>query len=187
MKRIILCVILCVFALSMKAQKQEDVIARRGSYQIEETKTSYRQTGPMLRLSAGTNIYGAIAYDYQVSSSFMIGGGIGVTETWEKDVNYYDYGGIYDCEAFLPIYIETEIRTPKYKWSLFLNLKVGGIISIGYENVDYFFASMMAGFSYKNISIGGGLSTMGNYNFGNLVLSISYDIPFSTLGKLFNP
>lgn len=116
----------------------------------------------------------------------MIGGGAGVTETWGTSYSTINNVRLYyeGCGAFIPVFFETEIRTPKFEWSLFLNVKAGTLISIGYKAKDPFFVSAMAGFSYKYFSMGGGISTMGNNNFGRLVLSISYDIPFSILNRV---
>lgn len=179
--------IVVLLALSCYAEAQIIGATNRSNttYPQYNNSPEYRPTGPSLRFAADLNIYGSAAFIYQITPSFMIGGGAGVTETWgttyytiNNERHYYKGLG-----AFIPVFFETEIRTPKFEWSLFLNVKAGTLISIGYKVTDPFFVSAMAGFSYKYFSMGGGIST-GKYNFGILVLSISYDIPFSTLNKI---
>lgn len=178
-KKISLAALLLAICLSANAQMIGATNNQRTSRTTEGTSTLYRPIGPSLRLSAGTNIYGSIAYNYQITHNFMIGGGLGVTESWEDD--YYGYGiyvSNWNCEASLPLFLEAEIRTPRYDWSVFFNLKAGLNIPL-YTVRNLFFVSTMVGVSYKNLSIGGGYSTMGNYNFENIVLSISYNLPLS--------
>lgn len=180
MKKVLLFVLLFLgIGFSANAQMIGATNNQRTFRTTEGTSTIYRPTGPSLRLSAGTNIYGSIAYNYQITHNFMIGGGLGVTESWEDD--YYEYGYYFsnwDCEASLPLFLEAEIRTPRYDWSVFFNMKAGLNIPL-YTVRNLFFASAMVGVSYKNLSIGGGYSTIGNYNFENIVLSISYNLPLS--------
>ena len=177
-KKISLAALLLAICLSANAQMIGATNNQRTFRTTEGTSTLYRPTGPSLRLSAGTNIYGSIAYNYQITHNFMIGGGLGVTESLEAD-----YIGIsihsYNYEASLPLFLEAEIRTPRYDWSVFFNLKAGLNIPLMNTLRNLFFVSTMVGVSYKNLSIGGGYSTMGNYNFENIVLSISYNLPLS--------
>ena len=92
----------------------------------------YRPSEPSLRFSTGSPIIASVAFNYQLTSSFMIGCGIGVGGIKTKYENHYNvrydvYGdeGIKSITLGYPVYIETELRTPMYKWSFFLNAKLG--------------------------------------------------------------
>lgn len=175
---------LFAFAISASAQLVGATNNQPSPNPIQNDSPLYHPTGPALRLSAGLNIYGSAAYDYYITPSLMIGIGTGVTEAW---IRKHDSDGYSTCEAFFPLFLEAEIRTPKYGWSLFLNVKSGYLLDpLNYNAADPFFVSAMAGFGYKNLNLGFGVSTMGNYNFENIVLSISYDLPFTTLNRIFN-
>ena len=132
------------------------------------TTPEYRKTGASLRISSGFPNVGLLAFDYQLTPSFLVGGG----------------GGVNVCnEVNIPIFGEIELRTPRYKWSIFLNVKSG----YGFLYEDVFFAAMV-GVSYKNISLGFGLSTSqyysyhSNYEYSGFewilpMVSLSYNLP----------
>ena len=104
----------------------------------------------------------------------------------------------------MPLFVEAEVRTPRYKWSLFLNVKLAfnlfapkdyyynglnyntpdynswnhtEVCSVDYHTVDFY---TMAGVSYKNINFGVGYSTVNEVN-----ITLSYNLPFTTIKKRF--
>ncbi len=131
----------------------------------------FRPTGGSLRFKAGIPWDFLVSYNHYVTSYFMIGGGTGIA---------YDGEG----ESF-PIYAEMDLRTPKFKWSLFLNIRVGvDMFAVGIDLFEsgYFAASL--GVSYKNLNAGFGLSTVAAET-GWPEVFVSYNLPISTIEKLF--
>lgn len=127
----------------------------------------YKPTGEYLRcLVSFTDIPFSIAYDYQLTPTLMIGAGTGLGTGY-------------------PIYLETELRTPRYKWSLFVNMKLGAYIFA--HNYKPLLASLSVGSSWKNLNIGLGITT----GFGisaaeirpSFITSISYNLPLETIKK----
>ena len=174
-----------------------------------EPTNEYRQTGGYIRFLAGYTMFLSLAYDYQISPYFMIGCGAGYGYGTCQCIVTYDNPAFGDIngtiieagsyprnEPAIPIYFETELRTPKYKWSLFINAKAGiDIFTRGelgsylesnmyrytYKN-QLFFATLIVGASYKNLNLGAGVSTAGEMNGLPAVISISYNFP---LKKMF--
>lgn len=158
----------------------------------------YRPTGGSLRFLVGVpDLLFSIAYNQQITSGFMVGGGVGYGRG-KYVVRYWDSWG-YDYDErtadCIPIYFETELRTPKYEWSLFINLKAGiGIFPEKKEDYYYngkpeytyeyrtFLASVTIGGSYKNLNLGVGISTWGIPDVP-VVFSLSYNLPFTAIDK----
>ena len=125
-----------------------------------------RPTGSALRFSLGFPGLLTVAYNHQMTSSFMVGGGVGVGACSRSRIRY-DWRGAH--VPVMPIYAETELRTPRYKWSLFVNVKVGYSLftpedddymwADGYTYTPWFLAAT-AGTSYKNLHLGMGVSTV---------------------------
>lgn len=155
---------------------------RSGNTNPRKVSPEYRETGASLRISSGIPNYGLLAFNYQLTPSILVGAGSGVnfSEDW-------DWG--------IPIFGELELRTPRYKWSLFIDAK------IGYEAVseDVFFAAMV-GFGYKNLSVGFGVSTYqiyfydydlqeyvteSGFDYILPMVSISYNLPLKNISKAF--
>lgn len=137
-----------------------------------KTDPVYRQTGGAIKFSLGFPTLLSLAYNHQITPSFMAGGGLGLAS---KDG---EHGG-------MPIFLETELRTPRLKWSVFANLKVG----IHYEftgNIQPF-AGLAAGISHKNLHLGMGFQTLEYTPAVNplnyLVLFFSYNLPLNTIKK----
>lgn len=153
----------------------------------------YKPTGEYLRVVAGLqDIYFSIEYNQWYTSSFMVGLGTGLGDC--REIKYYyelEKGGTNNLA--IPIYLETELRTPRYKWSLFMNLKAGMYIPLekGYVEGKYkwenklFLASLTIGGSWKNLNLGVGVTTGGWLDDDVLPLtaSLSYNIPFKTIRK----
>lgn len=139
----------------------------------------FRETGASLRFSSGFPNVGLLAFNYQLTPSFLVGAGAGI--------NVSDYGWL-----GIPLFGELELRTPRYKWSLFVDAK------IGYEPLygDVFFAAMI-GFGYKNLSVGFGISTSQGekgyyyyydahgFDYNLPMVSISYNLPLKSISRAF--
>lgn len=138
---------------------------------------TYRPTGGYLRISSGYPVVGSLAYNHQITPYFMVGGGAGFSP-WAKLYEYDYYGGRdYFDELAIQIYAETELRTPKYNWSLFLNLKLGTTIPI-IMYADPIFVAIHAGVSYENLHLGVGFSTSSYIGFSGF---LSYSLPLKLL------
>ena len=142
----------------------------------------YRPTGGSIRFAIENGVAfddylisgASVAYNHQITPYFMIGGGFG------RAVSKGQYTGIWRCPFLMciPIYVESEIRTPRYKWSLFTNLKVG--VSIYDDNCSYF-TNLTFGGSYKNLNLGVGIGTWGFDIYP--IFTLSYNLPINTIIK----
>lgn len=166
----------------------------------------YKPTGHYLRFEAGYPHYASIAYGYQLNPYVLIGGGLGFGgmhyfETiWKHSTDgsvtlVEKHDRIWDGLG-IPLFLETIISTPKYRWSLMLDLKIGYGIPINehhfyrdpYHSPDYtpdytleyiskgnrIFGTVDLGVSYKNISLFIGISS-NNRDWYSLF--ISYNLP----------
>jgi hypothetical protein len=124
---------------------------------------TYRPTGGYLRISSGYPVVGSLAYNHQITPYFMVGGGAG----------YSPWGAPRETDTGL-IYAEAELRTPKYDWSIFLNLKTGPTIA----DDNSFFIAIHAGVSYQNLHLGVGFSTLSDDGFSGF---LSYSLPLKLL------
>lgn len=216
MKKIVL---LLFLAVGMMAQAQ--MIGATNSQRTPRTDNSpvYYPTGPSLRFGVGVPMVVSIAYNYQLKPWLMFGGGLGYgfcgmnhSHTDYKSDYYsytwYTWNSIEDKNVkgdwCMPLFVEAEVRTPRYKWSLFLNVKLAfnlfapkdyyynglnyntpdynslnytEVCSVDYHAVDFY---TMAGVSYKNINFGVGYSTVNEVN-----ITLSYNLPFTTIKKRF--
>ena len=136
---------------------------------------TYRPTGGYLRISSGYPVVGSLAYNHQITPYFMVGGGAGFS--WSKLYEEDIWGRHYINETAIQIYAETELRTPKYNWSLFLNLKLGTTIPI-IMDADPIFVAIHAGVSYQNLHLGVGFSTSSYIGFSGF---LSYSLPLKLL------
>lgn len=125
---------------------------------------TYRPTGGYLRISSGYPVVGSLAYNHQITPYFMVGGGAGYSPWWGKR-RKTDTG---------LIYAEAELRTPKYDWSIFLNLKTGPTIA----DRNSFFIAIHAGVSYQNLHLSVGFSTLPDVGFSGF---LSYSLPLKLL------
>ena len=163
----------------------------------------YRKTGHYLSFAAGVPHYFTIAYRYQMTPSIAVGAGAGfgdvnngLTATYyNRDITTDDLNYLYSWEVksnVIPIFAEIDLRTPKYKWSLFLNIKLGAnIYTETFEDYSYnirddytrectytgtlnlFYVSAALGVSYKNLNLGIGYSNSRLYDLPYLFLSYS--------------
>ena len=183
----------------------------------------YHPAGGAFRFEGGFPHLFSVAYVYHLNSHIMFGAGTGVGLSgytreyryYYKPANSYTYklydirGPERDYDALsMPLFVEIDLHTPRYKWSLFLNVKAGynlfrpedesksyGFLqNIDYDSYDYrlsdhaykyyytydrFFFDASVGFSYKNVSLGGGCSTVYYFN-----AFLSYNLPIKTIKRL---
>lgn len=163
-----------------------------------DTDPKYKPTGEYLRFVAGLqDIIFAIEYNQWYTSSFMVGLGAGLgtgySECWYWDSWDKIWERNWESENLaIPVYLETELRTPRYKWALFVNLKAGMYFHLDKENdtdrykYEYkrFLASLTIGGSWKNLNLGIGLTTGACIDPDiPITVSLSYNIPFKTIRK----
>ena len=213
MKRIVLIVVLS--ALVSTGLKAQEVITLSQGHNVKTEKVTplYRPTGNDIRIAIGGPVIIGVEYNRWLKPWLMVGAGtgygiVGCTETI-SDPAYTSYGGHYhpainETESIpgygIPWYLEAELRTPKYKWSLFFNFKIGygiglthygmydeGSAYVGLDengntvlgDVSYewkpFFMLATAGFGYKRFSMGIGAGVLGGHRSASILLS--YDIP----------
>lgn len=130
---------------------------------------TYRPTGGYLRISSGYPMTGSLAYNHQITPYFMVGGGAGYSPRVNAE----------GVTSAILIYAETELRTPKYNWSLFVNLKTGATIPLPLSrDADPIFVAIHAGVSYQNIHLGVGFSTSSHIGFSGF---LSYSLPLKLL------
>lgn len=211
MKRIVLvAALLLSFCITANAQ----MIGATNNNPTVRTNNSplHHPTGSALRFEAGFPLLFSISYVNHVSPYFMIGGGTGLGmygydySIWNyrkpsNSYTYYLYDSYSDREydfGCMPLFAEAELHTPRYKWSLFINVKAGYNLfhpddyyysdprDESYRYYDYaydyerkcdrFFFMASVGFSYKNFSFGAGYSTT---YFLNSYLS--YNLPIKSI------
>lgn len=215
MKRIILAaVLLLALAPCASAQMVGATNRQSGGFLASDPSPLYRPTGPSIRFSIGASPLVSVAYNHQLTPWFTVGGGVGLTfingETHREryystgsygyyywsfsssdDYNSRDGGGI-------PLFVEAEVRTPRYKWSFFVNTKLGYILNAP-EDISYYetnrtpsssyeyatnhwtnwnklLFSVTTGASYKNVSLGLGYAYKEGFN-----LQLSYNLPISVI------
>ena len=155
----------------------------------------YKPVGHYLRLETGLPFFVDVidaSYGYQISPYILVGIGAGAGSA------YYHYhklgykGSIleeYDDIGFgIPIYGEVILSTPKHKWALFADMKIGTLIPI-YDKVHYYYngnpytaqfvisslyIKSIVGFRFRNFGLGAGMVLMGKWQFQT---QISYNIP----------
>ena len=213
MKRIIFIVVLA--ALASTGAKAQEVITLSQGHNVKTEKVTplYRPTGNDIRIAIGGPVIIGVEYNRWIKPWLMVGAGtgygiVGCTETVSTPAytSYYGYNYPARNETLsraaygIPWYVEAELRTPKYKWSAFLNLKMGygiGLKHYGsfeegelycgndennnpvYGEVNYewkpFFMLATAGFGYKRFSMGIGAGVLGGHRSASILLA--YDIP----------
>lgn len=173
---------------------------------IKLESSQYRKTGHYLSFAAGLPHYFTIAYRYQMTPSFAVGCGAGfgygeaqegISYTWNSDTEDWDYWyRFYNTNNVIPIFAEIDLRTPKYKWSLFLNVKLGinfytetsedviveeDYMSLYTGSPNLFHISAALGVSYKYLNLGVGYSNSKFSASEVPYLFLSYSLPLETL------
>lgn len=215
MKRIILAaVLLLALAPCASAQMVGATNRQSGGFLASDPSPLYRPTGPSIRFSIGASPLVSVAYNHQLTSWLMVGGGVGLCfvngTRYKEDYHasgssgsyYWSYSGreIYYMREKdgIPLFAEAEVRTPRYKWSFFVNTKLGYILNAPEDRIErgtdrspYFSSqttcndeyewnrilfSLTAGASYKNVSLGLGYAYTEGFN-----LQLSYNLPISVI------
>lgn len=129
----------------------------------------YRPTGSILKFDLLNPT--SIAYGYQISHGFMVGGGFGFVASYYEKEN----GG--SSRLFPSIIAEARFSTPKYVWSLYADCRIGYV----FDKVDSFFGGIQLGVMFKRLSLGVG----GCFTYYGLLpfLSLSYDLSLDGLSK----
>lgn len=141
----------------------------------QTTHQRYYPEGGSLRFTGGLYIL-SLAYNHQVTPSFMIGGGAGISSI-RGIRHYFEY--IFGEGPGYPLFIEAEIRTPRYGWSLFVNAKLGYLIHGKHDDdhdYPHFFSQITGGVSYKHLNLGIGWSytPVGDVP---ITIHLSYNLP----------
>jgi opacity protein-like surface antigen len=215
MKRIILAaVLLLALAPCASAQMVGATNRQSGGFISSDPSPLYRPTGPSIRFSIGASPLVSVAYNHQLTPWFMVGGGVGLCfvngTMYREDYHasgssgsyYWNYSGteVYSLreKGGIPIFVEAEVRTPRYKWSFFVDTKLGYILNAPEDRIErgtdrspYFSGqttcndkyewnrilfSLTAGASYKNVSLGIGYAYTEGFN-----LQLSYNLPISVI------
>ena len=162
----------------------------------------YRPTGGYIRFSGGFPTLLSVAYNYQLTPSFMFGGGVGVGFV-RQVYRYWEAGELVEQKiensdelGSMPIYAEAELRTPKYKWSLFLNIKVGYSLFTPEDKEVWRYGNyteqrhyspwliaVAAGASYKNLHLGVGMSNVSAGDGFNPNVFLAYSFPLSGIKR----
>ena len=213
-------VLLLFLAVSMVVSAQMiGATNSQGTFRPAGDSPLIRPTGPSLRFGAGNSMV-SVAFDYQFTPWLLAGGGVGYGRVWMYGYtehfhrettsspwvsSYKEVDNGYGKKG-LPLFLEGEVRTPGYKWSLFLNMKVG--LTFPLEEVDsaydgrndayaqydvvareykysLFRIELLAGFGYKNLSMGIGYTNSCDLagNDDGFIMSFSYNLPITTLRK----
>lgn len=210
MKRIV--IILCLAALSLSAQAQMVGATNRqnGGYSMGSNDPEYRPTGYNLHFEALVPF--ALGVSYQLNPNVMVGAGVAYYVPAQKYYGYYQgsydgswYEGRIKVEGALPIYVQARLSTPRYRWSVFADFKLGynlGAVdhkmdsSVDLKEPCHIFFGMQAGVSYKRLSFGAGfgwnparVKFEHSYDGGNFSsesyfcpsVSLSYDLPVAPI------
>ncbi len=214
MKKIVGLIIIATIAnVGVNAQ---EVITLSQGHNVKTAKVTplYRPMGNDIRIAIGGPVILGVEYNRWIKPWLMVGAGTGYgmvrcIETVNAPAYTSYYSGYYNLAKLeivsrpgygIPFYVEAELRTPKYKWSAFLNFKMGygvGVKHYGtfkegelycgqdennnpvYGEVNYdwkpFFMLATAGFGYKRFSMGIGAGILGGIRSASIL--IAYDIP----------
>jgi hypothetical protein len=216
MKRVATFVLLvCVLGM---ANAQEVVTLTQGkNIRAAKVTPTYRPTYSGIRLAIGGPRLIAVEYNRWLKPWLMVGAGTGYgmvnctlseyipafTDSYGYAHGEVDYSG-WKVGYGVPWYIEAEVRTPKYKWSLFFNAKIGYSFGVRKPNLyadlplgrnfymtddngyavfstttltwHPFFVDALLGFGYKRFSMGVGAGVHGGYRMVNIMFS--FDFPF---------
>lgn len=184
MKRVVAFIaFVALFATGAQAQIVGATNQRGGS---NSDKPSYRQTGSYLKFEVGTPF--SIAYDYQISPYFAVGGGLG-----------YHFPEIYSPFVFaennILSFAECTVSTPGNRWGLFANLRMGPGCCISDGTSFFFYYGLSVGGSFRNFRLGvgiqngmfdeqfswqGNVSPLYTYIEHGLMLYFSYSLPIGT-------
>ncbi len=196
MKRILTLAVLALLAIGTAGAQIVGANTQRESLiKPKKQLPDYRPTGGFIQLDL-LNPF-ALAVGTQLSSNFMVGGGIGIMGCILD--NDWDHGS-----WVAPVFVEARVSTPKYNFALFADLKLGVDIRGDYDDIffvaekwkRYPHASLQLGIMWREFSIGVGPFFFfdedndywsGHYKTGlnwDLNFSISYRITFDAIRRV---
>jgi hypothetical protein len=195
MKKTILTLLL-VMVSCMATQAQMVGATNRSRGVTVKERPTYKPTGGAIHMELGLPT--TLGYGHWLNSNLMVGGGIGfnMSEHMKRDEH-------------IPLFAQVRFSTPKYAFGVFVDLKVGIDLKQLINEDDWFDsgfheypqAHLMAGVSFGNFSLGGGImlaydeqwkdvlgigfqSGVEGGLFVRPIVSLSYDLYISTLKNL---
>ena len=217
MKRIVLLICLATLSLGAQAQLVGATNRQQGGYSMGSNNPTYRPTGYLLQFEAGYPF--ALSFGYQMNPCVMVGGGIGINlrqyayASYYRIENYWGYGqdeirrDWVGVENAIPLFVEARFSTPRYRWSLFADIKLGvNFCTIDNnmddralcEKVNPIFMSGQVGVTYKRLSFSVGcgynpsLLRLNNsnmvpetYSYICPIVSLSYQVSLERLRSIF--
>lgn len=197
MKKTILFLFL-LLGTGMAVQAQMVGATNRSRGVTAKERPTYKPTGGAIHMELGLPT--TLGYGHWLNSNLMVGGGIGynLSEHMKRD-------------EYIPLFAQIRFSTPKYAFGVFVDLKVGidlkqlinedSWVNSGFH--EYPQAHLMAGVSFGNFSLGGGIMLAYDEEetyvdllgtsfqvgvkggvFVRPVVSLSYDLHISTLKNL---
>lgn len=210
MKKTILTLLLVmVSCVATQAQMVGATNRQRGGFGTTSSDPEYRPTGYALHFEAAMPL--ALGVSYQLSPNVMLGGGIAYYPFTQEYRGYYQssYGywsdGYIFVQGAMPIYAQARLSTPRYRWGVFADFKLGYNIgsidhkmdtSVDIEEPCLIFFGMQLGVNFKRLSLGAGFGWNparvkfqhenggGKYSAESYFcpsVSLSYDLPISVI------
>lgn len=172
-KIIVIALLLSAFGMNSQAQMIGATNSQGGYHPADNGNTSlYRPTGSVFQFELGYS--NTLAFGYQFNPYLRASLGVGLLAEYEWD------------NACLPVFAEVRLGTPRYRFSIYLDVKVG------YNFIDCEYRSVYAaqlGVTFRQFSIGAGIVNFGRnkaHDYYGPNLSIGWSIPVSNLrSKLF--
>ncbi len=206
MKKIVIAALaLLTLVTCANAQMVGATNRQQGGFSTSSNDPVYRPTGAVLHFEAGgtTNGQGLVTlgWGYQMTPNVMLGAGLGLYGYSSQNDIYYGFGAI---DGITPLFFETRLSTPGYRWSVYADLKLGydlALISSFNEcpdTIDYrqrFFVGLQGGVGYKNLGLGMGFLFMPkpfasydnvktDYNYSFFYFNLSYNLPVAYLRRV---
>ena len=207
-KTILTLVIVLAACVTTQAQMVGATNRQQGGFGPTSSDPEYRSTGYALHFEAAMPL--AFGVSYQLSPNVMLGGGFAYYPFTEEYSGYYQIDGYWHdgyiyVEGAMPIYVQARLSTPRYRWGVFADLKLGYNIgnidhkmdtSVDIEEPSHIFFGMQLGVNYKRLSLGAGFGWNparvkfehgygGGYYYAESYfcpsVSLSYDFPISVI------
>lgn len=210
MKRIVVFVCFAALALGTQAQMVGSTNRQRGGFGTTSSDPEYRPTGYALHFEAALPL--ALGVSYQLSPNVMLGGGIAYYPIEKEYSGYYQgsydgnwYDGYIFVNGAMPIYAQARLSTPRYRWGVFADFKLGYNIgsidhkmdsSVDIEEPCRIFFGMQLGVNFKRLSLGAGFGwnparVKFHHEYGGVnysaesyfcpSVSLSYDLPITPI------
>ena len=195
MKKIVFAA-LALLALAPCASAQIVGATNRSRGVTVKERPTYKPAGGAIHMELGLPT--TLGYGHWLTSNLMVGGGIGfnMSEHMKRD-------------EYIPLFAQVRFSTPRYAFGVFVDLKVGIDLKQLINEDDWFDggfheypqAHLMAGVSFGNFSLGGGImlaydeqwkdvlgigiqTSVEGGLFVRPIVSLSYDLHITTLRNL---